>query len=176
MFIKQFYKHSKINCLSLAFFILLYCFINLKQGIVLAPIFQYGMYSGKFYLNDTHSVYKIFINDKPLDLSKFSFEKNDKIIGSLSNYIKAKSINPQTFKTVNNILSKLGISNFLQETVFSNNISDNDFLNWYKILLEKIIGEKLISLKIFSQKIMWHKGQLITISLPLKLYTIGTNN
>jgi hypothetical protein len=175
MFLKKLYKYNKIFCISFVFIILLFCFLNYKRGMVMAPIFQYGMYSGIFNLNDTQSVYKIYVNNKELDLTKYSFEKNDEILVSIGNYEKTKKSNAIIFETIRRIMGKIGMSSFMTVSKFSNNISDQDFMLWYKKMLEKMISNPIEKIEIFSQKMLWQEDAIKAVSSPIKLFSIAAH-
>ncbi len=172
MFLKKLYGFNKIFCTGFVFVIILFCFLNYKRGMVMTPIFQYGMYSGIFHLTDTQAIYKIYVDDKLIDLTKYSFEKNDDILVSIGNYEKAKHSNAITFETMKRIMSKVGLSSFMTASNFSNNISDQDFMLWYKRKMEKLFGNPIEKIEIFSQKMLWQQDAIKAVSSPTKLFSI----
>jgi hypothetical protein len=171
MFLVKLYQFSKMLFIGFVIFILLFCVINLKQGLVVTPVFQYGMYSAVAHLSDTQSVYKIYVNNKAIDFTKFSFEENDDLLVSVSNYEKAKKSNAIIFETMKRIVGKAGIAGFMTEVTFSNNISDQVFIEWYTKRVEKIMGSSIQAIEIFSQKMLYQNDTLRPVLLPVKLFS-----
>lgn len=166
MFITQLYKYSKTACLAFLAFILVYIFINYKWGAVATPVYQYGMFSTKFYMKDTQTIFKIYTNDKLLDITAFHFAERDMLIVSLENYSKQGKVNNSIYNTMNKIpvLGKM-----MKQEFYTNNISDTVFTAWYSELLQKVSGKPVEKLEIYRQKVLWYNGFLNEITPPQKL-------
>ncbi len=169
MFIKQLYRYNKMLCLIFIMFILSFVFINYKQGVVATPIFQYGMFSSKFYLKDTQNVFKIYVNDSLLDLSNFSFEERDMLLVVLESYGIYKARNEAVYKTMKQLYAKFRLENIMKPEVYLINITDETFTKWYMHNLEDIIGYPVLKLAIFQQGYQFQNKELKEVSSPKKL-------
>lgn len=172
MFIKECWRYNKMATLVFLLFIFLWGFINYKKGAVATPILQYGMYSGRFYISDTQNVVRLFVNDKPVDFSKYGMSDRDQLQIFLEDYIASKEKNEMVFNTMQRILNKAGIGQYMKREHFTNQVSDEDFTNWYKKMVGKITGEKISRLQVFQQKYIWINGQLTAIDKPVKVTCI----
>ncbi len=172
MFLKECWRFNKMTTLVFVLFIFLWVYINYKQGAVATPILQYGMYSGRFYINDTQNVVRLVVNDKPLDFSNYNMSERDQMQIYLEDYISAKEKNEMVFNTMQRIFNKAGIGKYMKRDNFTNQVSDQDFTTWYKKMMEKITGEKISRLQVFQQKYIWRNGQLTAIAEPVKVTSI----
>ncbi len=172
MFLKECWHFNKMVTLFFLLFIILWGFINYKQGAVATPLLQYGMYSGRFYINDTQNVVRVFVNDKPVDFSKYDMSERDQLQIYLEDYIASKEKNEMVFNTMQRIFSKAGLGKYMQKEHFTNQVSDEAFTNWYKNMAGKIAGEKISRLQVFQQKYIWRNGQLTAIAAPVKVTRI----
>lgn len=172
MFLKQLYTYSKTAFLAFAAFILIYFFVNYKWGAVATPIYQFGMFSTKFYLKDTQSVFKIYVNDKVLDITAYHFAERDMLIVSLENYMKQEGVNKNIYTTMVKIP---GFNRLMKPEYYSNNISDIFFTAWYKHLLQQITGKPVEKLEIYRQKVLWYNNRLNESTIPQKLTFIVAN-
>lgn len=172
MFVARLYKYSKTACIAFLTFILLFIFINYKWGAVATPIYQYGMFSTKFYMKDTQVVFKIYTNDKLLDITAYHFAERDMLLVSLENYMKQANVNTSIYNTMNKIpvLNKL-----MKPQRYTNNISDTIFTAWYKGLLQQVTGKPVDKLEIYRQKVVWYNGNLNEVTAPQKIAFIVTN-
>src|ERR1700744_4254191 len=104
MFIKELWTYSKKITIAFILFIILWGYFNYKQGAVAAPLFVYGMYSGKFFIKDTQRVIQLYANNKVIDLTKYSIIDRDLLQTSLQNYVAQKTVNEGVFLTMKRIL------------------------------------------------------------------------
>jgi hypothetical protein len=169
MFIKKLYQYSKTAGFGFTAFIVLYFFINYKWGVVATPVFQYGMFSTPFYLKDTQTAYRIYVNDKEIDITKYAFAKRDMLLVSLENYEKEKIINTEVFLTMRQLLKKTGVGYLMKQACYSNNINDTAFTVWYKKLLEQIVGYPVVNAAVFRQKIILKNSIVQPVSSPEKI-------
>lgn len=171
MFIAQLYKYSKTACLAFLTFILIYIFINYKWGAVATPAYQYGMFSTKFYMKDTQVVFKIYTNDKLLDITAFHFAERDMLIVSLENYMKQEKVNHSIYST----MTKIPVAGkMMKQQYYTNTISDMAFTAWYRGLLQQVTGKPVEKLEIYRQKVLWYNNTLNEITPPQKLAFIVT--
>jgi hypothetical protein len=169
MFIKKLYQHNKTAGFVFIAFIALYIFINYKWGVVATPVFQYGMFSTPFYLRDTQTAYRIYVNNKEIDITKHAFAKRDMLLVSLENYEKEKVVNTEVFLTMRQLLKKTGVGFLMKQTYYSNSINDTTFTIWYKKLLEQIVGYPVINIAVFRQKVILKNSLVQPVSSPEKL-------
>jgi len=174
MFIKQLYLHSKWLCFIFTGFIVLFIFINYKRGVVATPVLQYGMFSEVFHKADTQVAYHIYVNDKPLDITRYDFAKRDILLISLENYEKIK-YNKIIFSTIKTVLNKAGVGGLMQQEVYSNTINDTIFTNWYTRLVEQIVQYPVLKIAVLSQKFVWLANEMQPASAPEKLPFIVTD-
>lgn len=172
MFLKQWWFYNKKAVLFFLLFISVWVFLNIKQGAVATPILQYGMYSEKYYSSDTQNVVRLYINNQPVDFSKLSMSARDQLQVSLESYLHQQQNNERVFNTMQRILNKAGIGQWMKKDYYVNTVTDKEFTGWYKNLAEKITGEKIFQLSAFQQKYAWQNGQLATIASPVKLNCI----
>jgi hypothetical protein len=175
MFIKKLYNYSKAGCIVFLFFIGSFFFINIKQGVVAAPILQFGMFSSVFYISDTQTVAQIYLNDTLLNYADYSFAKRDIILTCLDMYLKQKETNSASFVTMKRLLSKIGIGKWMNERLYSNDITDEQFTNWYKLLLERVTKKSIYKLEIYSQKYLWNGSCLKPTGTVNKITKIAIN-
>lgn len=175
MFLKELWLFNKKIFAGFMLFIFLMLVINYKWGAVATPVYQFGMFSSKFYMKDTQNVYKIYVNDNQLDITKYHFAERDMLLVSLQNYTKQKSVNQSVYNTMKQIPEKIGLTGVMNPEKYLNNTTDADFTNWYRKLLESITGYPVLKLEIYQQKVQWQNGSLRSVSSPEKLSFLVTN-
>lgn len=136
------------------------------------PLLQYGMYSAPYYISDTQKVVQLYINNKVVDFSKLSMASRDQLQVSLENYLIEKKSNEMVFTTMQRILNKAGIGQWMKKEYYTNTITDEIFTRWYKKMAENITGENIIHLAAFQQQYIWFAGKLTAIDSPVKLSCI----
>jgi hypothetical protein len=175
MFLKELWVFNRKAALAFMLFILSWVYINYRQGAVVAPLFQYGMYSGKFFIADTQQVVRLYANNSLVDFTKYSLVERDMMEISLTNYIHQKKVNEVVFNSIKRILSKFAIGRLMHEEDYTNNISDKDFMQWYKRLLEKDLGYPINKLDAYMQKYTWQKDSFVPIDTPSKINCVAVN-
>lgn len=169
MFLKELWQHNKKATIFFLLFIAAWAYINYKQGAVAAPMFQYGMYAGKFYSSDTQHVIRIYVNDKLLDVTKYSMVDRDIMQISAQDYLRSDTVNKVIYTTMKRILSKVALGKLMHEEVYTNQITDKKLTEWYVKILEKIIGYPVKELELYDQEYVLQNGRLVSISAPLKI-------
>jgi hypothetical protein len=175
MFIKELWTYSKKITVAFVLFIMLWTYLNYKQGAVAAPLFTYGMYSGKFLISDTQKVIQLYANNKIIDLTKYSSIDRDLMQTSLQNYIAQKTVNEGTFLTMKRILDHAYLGHLMLKEKYTNSISDEEFTCWYTQLVERIVGYHIVTLAAYEQNCLWKNDHLIPVSSPLKSTSLVTN-
>jgi hypothetical protein len=174
MFLKELWIYSKGLTIGFILFILLWGFINYKQGASAAPFFQYGMYANKFFITDTQQVIHLYINGKALDYTKYSMPERDLLQTPLQYYAVQQSVNENAFFTMKRILSHVYIGKLMTKEKYTNTVTDKEFTQWYLHLAERITKLPINILEAYEQKYVWKDDQLVPVSLPLKLNYIVT--
>lgn len=175
MFIKEIWYFNKKATMFFIIFILLWCYINVKQGAVATPLLQYGMFSSPFYLKDTQTVLHIYVNDKMIDFTKFSMSERDQLQVGLEYYLAQKRDNEMVYIIMKRILSRGSIGNLMKEEMYTCKLTDEDFTKWYTKVIERITREKVVKLAAYYQKYVLQSGQLIAVTTPLKINCIVIN-
>jgi hypothetical protein len=175
MFLKELWFHNKKAALIFILFILSCGYINYKQGAVAAPLFQYGMYSGKFFIADTQKVIRLYANDSLVDFTKYSMVERDMMEISLDNYINQEKTNSDVFSSMHHLFARLGIDGLMKKPNYTNTVTDAQFAEWYKKLVTKIIGHPIVKLNGYIQKYIWQSGRLMPVEEPLKINCLAAN-
>ena len=147
MYFQQLYRTNKFWFLFVLIFALCQIFINYKQGIVITPLYHYGMYSKKVESIDSIELYAVKINGKVLQPFQFSAQEWDKLMLPVHQYCKIEKHNNDLFsKDIKRILNRLYLtadtSNFIVRK------QPETFLNWYKNYASTIISAPITNLEI----------------------------
>jgi len=133
---------------------------------VATPVLQYGMFSAPVHVGDTQQVYVIVANNKAVNSGALSFMGNDILQISLSDYEKQAFVNASVYNTMHKFL---GFTGLMDESKYSNHLTDAEFTKWYKTKLEKITGSSVDSLSVYKQYFSWQQNSLQPIGTPIKL-------
>ena len=174
MFLKDLYNYSKPAFYGFIGFLMAFIFLNYKWGMVAAPVFQFGMYSKPVSIKDTQTVYKVYLNEKPADLSKFGFTERDILLVSLENYQKSFPINESVYLTMNRILSAAGANGLMKREVYVKDANYTEFNYWYKKLLQEIAGYPVNSAVVTRSVYVSDSAGFKQISLPENIFPFGT--
>lgn len=118
-------------------------FINYKHGVVFSPFFHYGMYSEVITPKAGYNVIEVYANEELLAAKDYSPQEWDKIIIPVDRFYNQQKWNSNLFKEdIHRILP------FTDPAKFTNDITQEQFNNWYKQQLEHITGKKVDSFKI----------------------------
>jgi hypothetical protein len=173
MFIKRLYRHSKILFFAFVLFIVAFIFINYKWGLTATPIYQYGMFSSKFYIKDTQSVFKIYVNEKLLDITKYSFAERDIMLVTLEKYGQQVNNNEAVYTVMKKIPQQFGIT--MPVGLYRCMVADKNFTGWYKKSLQQIIGYPVKKLEVYKQQVAWGNDAVQEITSPTKLSFIAAD-
>ncbi|MEI7472827.1 MAG: hypothetical protein WCJ85_11245 [Chitinophagaceae bacterium] len=170
MFLKEFYTYRPKGAILLVAFIIVFVFLNIKWGAVAFPINVYGMYSGKYPLQDTQWVYKIKTGESFVDFTSLSMAERDKLQYSLDFYGKYKSNNVIVFNTMKRVLSTLIIGKLMEEEKYTPVADSIQYARWFNHLLSDILNKEIHSCEIYTQSYVWQMNQLNPVATPQKKY------
>ncbi|HRD57838.1 MAG TPA: hypothetical protein PK504_07295 [Ferruginibacter sp.] len=156
MFLKQLYQYNKYWVAVFLCFLFFFFYINYKWGVVATPVYQYGMFSGKYRIKDTVTIYKIILDDKELKPAKIHFTTKDMLFTMLEKYENYKASPMQVYKTMQAVVSKFGLSNVVSADKYKQNLRDSLFTKW---LLE-YFKSGASKVQIIHQKYLWQQNNL----------------
>lgn len=174
MFLKDLFNYSKPAFFWFIIFLVSFAFLNFKWGLVAAPIYQYGMYSQRMFLRDTQTVYKIYINNKELALSKYTFTERDKLLGSLVNYKRSHEANELVYVNIKNVLSKAYVGKLMDRKTYVKDTINDKFTIWYNELLQQKVKESIKKVVVSRSYYTYTLNGIQQISPPENIYSFGT--
>lgn len=166
MFLTNLFHYNKVLCAALIIYLIFFLVINYKQGAVIAPVYQFGMYSSKMYLQDTLSVYSLTVNGKLLSLSNLSYPERDLVISIPESYQRSKTLNPAVLKEMKKIASQTYLNNLLTIGKYENQINDTIFSNRYEHTVSSFFHINGAAIKMFTQKYVWDKDSVKAVGSP----------
>ena len=169
---KKAWLQHKLIVILLCIYFALFTLFNVKQGIVVTPIMQYGMFSHIQNLSDTQKVYEFIINNKKISLNNFSFTERDIILTPLIAYVNHSKNNDDVFKSYSAVVAKCKINTDTYKANYYNKINDTLFTSWYKNKLSPIIKMKINTLEIYTQKYIWRNNALVKTDTAYKIKAI----
>jgi hypothetical protein len=170
MFIKELYTYNRKGAIAFIAFILLFIFLNIKWGAVAFPINEYGMYSGKYPLNDTQFVYKIHAGETYVDFTKLPMAERDKLQYSLEFYERYKANNIEVYTTMKRLMSNMLLGQLMGEKQYTVSVDRIQFANWFNQMLSAILHKEISSSEIYIQPYVWQSSQLNPVAPPYKIY------
>ena len=154
MFLFNLYKHSKGLFFLFAGFLLAFVFINAKQGAVITPVYQYGMFSEPFYRDQKYVAYQFSVNGETVSLKNLSFPARDIMLVSLQNYLISAERNSAVYHTMQSIVGRIvPLPSSLLETA-----KLEDFNLWYSRMVSQLLKRKVSSLEVFQREVSWING------------------
>ncbi len=168
MFLFNLYKHSKGLFFLFAGFLLAFVFINAKQGAVITPVHQYGMFSEPFYRDQKYEAYQFSVDGEFISLKNLSFPERDIMLVSLQNYLISAERNNAVFQTMQPIVGRIiPLPLSLSETS-----KPEDFNLWYSGMVSHILKKQANSIEVFKREISWKNGIQIQEG-SLKIFPIA---
>lgn len=166
MFLKELYRHSKVAGIAVCIFLFTYIFLNIKWGIVAAPVFQYGMYSSPQHLKDTQVIYLVTFNTERVNFAALSYPQTDMLQLSLLYYEKQKDVNETVYQTMHRFL---GFTGLMDHGKYTNHLSDQEFNLWFLKKLENILGYAGEGefVRIQKQKVIWKYDTFLPAAAPI---------
>lgn len=174
LFIVQCYRYSKAGTCAFVAVLVLFGVINYKQGAVATPLYELGMFSGVFHLQDTQTVYRIKINKHPLDWSTVDVAKRDQLIFSIIQYQKAQTQNAAIYHTMKNSLGRIGLESFMSEGAFTAVATPEQFAQWYKAFVGRLTNHNIQQLEVFTQQYCWQQQQFVPVDSAQQITFLAT--
>ena len=165
MFLKKLYRHNKTIFLLFAAYLLAFLYINYKWGVIATPVLQYGMYSGKYRLSDTITVYRVVVNNKNMEHPLIAAGQNDFIQTYLGLYPAYKENN----QLVNATFGKFLVFLRANENPGEGPVTDEVFTKWFGKKIQTMVAEPIQTLKATRQHFVWAQRRLVPIDNASKL-------
>ncbi|HMR92255.1 MAG TPA: hypothetical protein PKC69_08065 [Chitinophagaceae bacterium] len=128
MFLKQVYRYSKPMFLLMVLFALFQLFCFYKQGMVFAPWFNYGMYSGRVKIQPEYDVYAL--PGKYNGTTRWLLpQKDDRVLLALDWYNGQEANNLFFQKNVMGVCSKFRLKP--DAAKFTIHVPEATFRRWY---------------------------------------------
>ncbi len=170
MFFTKLYQQNKFLFLAVIVFLSVYLFLNYKWGIIATPVQQYGMFSGKFMIDDPLPVYWVEANGKMINHAGLSPIERDLLQAFPEYYQTQKSNNEAVYNSIRKFIFPGGaLVESSHKYKFFNQVNDTIFSNWYRARVTEIINEKVDSLAVYQQFFRWKDHRLHPIDTPVKL-------
>ncbi|UAY53385.1 hypothetical protein [Ferruginibacter albus] len=169
MFIKDLWKFSRVGAAIFILYIFFWFFINYKQGATATPVTRYSMFSKSMSLKDTLSVLELYVNNKRLDLTKYSLAERDLMQTCLAGYLVEKNSNEEVYYSIKNVFNKAGIGSLMKKEMYSNAITAKEFEQWYKKMISKIVGYPVDVVTVYYQAYLWKSNSLQPVADPVKI-------
>ena len=165
MFLKALYQYHKgMFCLFVGF-VCAFVFINYKWGMVATPIYQYGMFSGQQDLKDSFPLLQVYINEAPVNMSKYHFVEKDYMLVMPKKYLSAAGQNEQLRVTMQSFFAKFGGSRIVRTT--SDTLADTTiFMRWYQQQLGKFVPTPIRTIQITQQHYLWNGQHAVAQATP----------
>jgi hypothetical protein len=170
MFLSKLYKYNKALFIAFLLFIVSFVYINFKWGVVAAPVFQYGMFSGVHRSQDPQTIYTVIADGKNVDLTTLSFEQRDLLVQQLALYNKHREINASV-ANVMQFTAQL-ISGDRWENIYQPVFNDTIFSAWYKQKLHRATSLPCTTVEVFRQTFQYTHKDFRPISYKEKLMFI----
>ena len=164
MFLSDLFKYSKFLFTTLIFFLLLFIYLNYKWGMVASPVNQFGMYSGKFFMNDTLALNTVRMNNEEILQDKLSVIDIDFIQEYPQSYKNQQSTNKVVFGSMKKMIKLV----LIDSNYFYNQIIDKEFYAWYTKMVCKRLGKPLSSVELSYHKLVWRQNKFEEIVSPEK--------
>ena len=171
MFLKKLYRHNKTLFLLFTAYLCAFLYINYKWGVIATPVLQFGMYSGKYRLQDTITVYRVVANNRLIDPSLISAGQDDFIQTYLGLYPAYQENNRLVNKTFHSYLGFLPGGGIPAERL----VMDEAFTKWFKQNMQAIVAEPIQKLEANRQHFVWIHKRLVPIDTASKLDFLDAN-
>lgn len=143
------FKYSPLMCFAVVGYFILHIFLNIKSGLLIAPINHFGMYSGKMHVPDTIQTTVVYVNGIQASPKQCSIVEWDKIMLYPSAYQKHRMINKEVNQTFSRIFP------FPQFEVRDSATVDTQFNAWYKQMLTHTLAQKINSVTVYNVPCVW---------------------
>ena len=168
MFFRKLYKYNKGLWFFFIGFLLLFIYINAKQGAVVTPVYQYGMFSEPFYLEDARDALVFTVDGREIELKDLSFPARDIMLVSLENYLVSRERNQQVHNALQPILHPvIHLPSSLRRTA-----SPQEFNRWYVDVVSRLIKTDVNSLEVHKRQVTWKEGLTLTV-VSTKIFPVA---
>ncbi len=137
--------------------------------MVASPINQFGMYSGKCFMNDTVTVYTTLIKKDEIKQNKLSVVDIDFIQEYPESYKYQQTTNELVFGTMKKMIKLV----LIDSSFFFNKINDTAFYAWYNKMVCKRLGKPLSPVELSYHKLVWKHNKFEDIVSPEKINFIA---
>jgi len=120
-------------------------FINYKRGLVFSPFYHYGMYSSIIKPATQYNITEVFVDSERLAAKDFSPQEWDNIMQPVIKFDEQKKWNDELWQT--NIKRLLP---FADAAKFNNNITKEEFDQWYQSHLQNLLDRKINKIDMIS--------------------------
>lgn len=166
MFLQQLYHYNKYGLTVFVLFIAAFLYLNVKWGLVATPVYQYGMFSGKYSVNDTQQVIHFYSGSESIPAENLHFSDRDMLFGMVAKYEAQKTQNILLYNTIDGIYARFGLKNLVKAGSYSNNVNDKSFSNWLRIFLfHKMYNSDIDSVRYDYQLYQWQQGKMRPLSI-----------
>lgn len=143
MYLKELYRHNKLLFLAIVLFALAQLINNIRQDVAISPVYSYGMFSSTMMPANYYSVPEFIVNGKQLKTEDFSPQQWDNISQPVTKFYVQLFWNQNLWqKDIHRLLP------FADSSKFANNISQQEFKNWYQLHLQSILNKQIDSVNI----------------------------
>jgi hypothetical protein len=158
MFLQQLYWHSKWMFTLVIIVITTQLFINFKRGMVVTPLYHYGMYSEAITPKQAYQVFEIFVNGKQLQGKDFTPWQWDKIVLPLTYYSGIPKSNQMYEEDIKRLLIRLHLEP--RQKRFLSTCDYAGFEHWYQLYLTSVLGEKVRNIEVKYRRYSFNTGVL----------------
>lgn len=158
MFLQQLYKHSRWMFTMVIIVITTQLFINFKRGIVITPLYHYGMYSEAITPKPAYQVFEVWVNGKQLQGKDFMPWQWDKIVLPLTYYAGIPKSNQLYEEDIKRLLLRLHLQP--DEERFLSTCDYAGFERWYQLYLAKILHKRVPKIDVKYRTYKFNAGIL----------------
>ena len=135
MYLSRLYRHNKILFLLIVLFAVAQLVNNIRHDIAISPFYSYGMYSEVIKPDSVYKVAEIYVNGKQLQSKDFTALEWENISFPVTQFYRQEEWNKKIWKQdIHRLL------HFTDSSKFANNLTDDDFLQWYKLHLQSVLN------------------------------------
>jgi hypothetical protein len=143
MYLKSLWLQNKVLCWFVILFAAFQVFNNVRQDAAFSPVYTYGMYSEVITPQKNYFIPEIRIDGKLLRAKDFTPQQWDKIMQPVLLFPQQEAWN--RFQFQNYIARLLPASD---STFYLNDLSQAQFVAWYKKYLSRIVHSDISNLAI----------------------------
>lgn len=143
MYLAQLYKQSKFWFVIVLLFVIIQLTLSIRRDASVTPFFHYGMYSEVIKPGKIYIVPVIKVNGNMLRTQDFTPQQWDKIIQPVVLYDKQEEWNQKLYgQHIQHIFP------FAKRDNYTNGLSKQEFYNWYRNYLQRVLHQSIDSVLI----------------------------